>query len=270
MNVDTAAAMAPDTYAPFAEYYDIEYDAFDADLDFYRQFARQANGPILELGCGTGRVLRALAELALPLTGIDNSAAMLDRARTRLSTDVRLVLADVRCVVPAQLPNAPYWMAFSAINSWLHLPDADAQLDALRAVRAVVVSGGLLLLDLMVPEPHYLAALDGRLTCEFSTTLPDGDRLDKLVSRTHDLASQTISTTVYYDRTHASTGQLNRAVGRYDTRYVHRFELEHLLERAGWRLISLYGSYDLDPYGADAERMLALATWGSASDDVKG
>jgi SAM-dependent methyltransferase len=270
MNVDIAAEIAPDAYAPFAEYYDSEYDAFDADLDFYRQFALQANGPILELGCGTGRVLRALAELGLPLTGIDNSAEMLRRARTRLSGDVRLVLADVRCVTQAQLPNAPYWMAFSAINSWLHLPDAAAQLDALRALRGVVVSGGLLLLDLMVPEPHYLAALDGRLTCEFSTELPNGDRLDKLVSRTHDLASQTISTTVYYDRARADSGQLSRAVGHYDTRYVHRFELEHLLERAGWRLISLYGSYDLDPYGADAERMLALATWGSATDDVKG
>jgi SAM-dependent methyltransferase len=270
MNTDTAAATATDAYAPFAVYYDIEYDAFEADLDFYRQFAREANGPILEIGCGTGRVLRALTELGLPLTGVDNSAEMLRRARSRLPGGVNLVLDDVRCLTPAQLPDAPYWMAFSAINSWLHLPDAEAHLDALRALRAVVVSGGLLLLDLMVPEPHYLATLDGRLTCEFSTTLPDGDRLDKLVSRTHDLATQTIQTTVYYDRTQSGAGQLRRAVGHYETRYLHRFELEHLLERAGWRLISLYGSYELDPYGADAERMLALATWGSAADDVKG
>jgi SAM-dependent methyltransferase len=269
MNADTTATIT-DPYAPFAEYYDLEYDAFGADLDFYRQFAREANGPILEIGCGTGRVLRALTDLGLPLAGVDNSAAMLRRARSRLPGDVNLVLGDVRCLTPAQLPDAPYWMAFSAINSWLHLPDVESQLRALRALRAVVVSGGLLLLDLMVPEPHYLAALDGRLACEFSTTFPNGDRLDKFVSRTHDLHTQTIQTSVYFDRAHADSGQVRREVGRYDTRYLHRFELEHLLVRAGWRLISLYGSYELDPYGADAERMLALATWGSASDDVKG
>jgi SAM-dependent methyltransferase len=270
MNVDIAAATASDAYELFAEYYDLEYDSFDVDLDFYRQFARQANGPILEIGCGTGRVLRALADLGLPLTGVDNSPEMLSRAGSRMPSGVNLVLGDMRCLTLAQLPDAPYWMAFSAINGWLHLPDPPAQLEALRSLRAVVVAGGLLLLDLMVPEPHYLAALDGRLTCEFSTTLPNGDRLDKLVSRTHDLATQTIHTTVYYDRARADSGQLSREVGHYDTRYLHRFELEHVLERAGWRLISIFGSYELEPYGADAERMLALATWGSASDDVKG
>ena len=140
----------------------------------------------------------------------------------------------------------------------------------MRSLRSVVVSGGLLLLDLLTPDPHYLASLDGRLTCEFSTTLPGGDRLDKFVSRTHDLATQTIQTSVYYDRVPASGGQLSRVCGQYDTRYLHRFELEHLLERAGWRLISLYGSYDLEPYSSDAERMLALATWGTASDSLKG
>lgn len=254
---------SPDPYRNLAEYYDLEYGSFNADIDFYRTFALQANGPILELGCGTGRVLSALEKTGLPLTGVDSSPKMLETARTHLRASTTLVECDITDLAArVDLPNRPYWMAFSAINSFLHLPDADAQLAVLRAIREVMVTGGILLLDLMVPEPHYLASLDGRSHLEFSMALADGRRLDKVVSRTHDPAEQLIHTTVFFDTTDPTTGALKRVAESYAIRYIHRFELEHLLERAGWRLISVYGSYDLDPYVSDSERMIALATWG--------
>jgi SAM-dependent methyltransferase len=250
-----------DRYARFARFYDLEFGSFVDDLDFYREFAQQANGPILELGCGTGRVLLALEDTGLPLAGIDDSAAMLVRARSRLRPETQLAEASMGEVATANLTNGPYWMAFAAINTFLHLETVAEQLTTLRALREVVVSGGLLLLDLLVPEPAYLADLDGRVQHEFAWMGAAGDRLDKWVSRTHDLATQTIHTTVYFDTTNARTGAVSRVVDRYTTRYIQRFELEHLLARAGWELVSLYGSYDLEPFHADAERMLALATW---------
>lgn len=252
-----------DPYSRFAAFYDLEYEGYDADLDLYRQFAVQANGPILELGCGSGRVLAALQDLGLPLTGTDNSPAMLAIAGNHLSPDIELTLCNMESIGNcADLRNRPYWMAFSAINTFLHLPDLDAQMDTLRGLRDVVVPGGLLLLDLMTPDPHYLANLDGRVQLEFSTRLSSGDRLDKWVMRTHDLATQTILTTVFFDTTDHLSGTVTRVADQYTTRYIHRFELEHLLERAGWQLVSVYGSYDLEPYHSDAERMIALATWG--------
>jgi hypothetical protein len=117
----------------------------------------------------------------------------------------------------------------------------------------------------MVPEPHYLAGIDGRVVHELTTTLPDGNRLDKWAVRSHDLATQTIDTTIFFDTTDVTSGVVTRVSDQYLTRYIHRFELEHLLERAGWRLISLYGSYDLSPFTSESERMIALATWGSMS-----
>lgn len=250
-----------DAYQRFAEYYDLEYDQYQDDLDLYRQFAAVANGPVLELGCGTGRVLRALEGLGLPLAGIDPSPAMLALARQRVAPDTALVEARMEHLRPEMLPHTPYWLAFSAINTFLHLPDAETQLATLAAIRSVVVDGGLLLLDLMAPDPHYLAGLDSRVVLEFSGTLPDGRRLDKWAARTHDLASQTIQTTVLFDTTDPVSGALARITDRYATRYIHRWELEHLLARAGWEMIALYGSYDLEPYRSDSERMIALATW---------
>jgi SAM-dependent methyltransferase len=253
-----------DPYRRFAAYYDLEYAGYTADLEFYEQFALQAGGPVLELGCGSGRVLAALVDTGLELTGIDTSPAMLDIAGKTLGDRVRLVQCGMETVDDcSELLRDHYWLAFSAINTFLHLPDADAQLRALHGLRHVVVQGGILLLDLMVPEPHYLGGIDGRVVHELTTTLPDGNRLDKWAFRTHDLATQTIDTTVFFDITDRETGVVTRVSDQYLTRYIHRFELEHLLERAGWRLISLYGSYDLSPFTSESERMIALATWGS-------
>src|SRR5690348_4545115 len=82
-----AEAALLDRFAPF---YDLEYGAYDADLDLYRHFAAQAAvGPgqptrVLELGCGSGRVLQALAAAGHDCTGIDAAPALLARARARV------------------------------------------------------------------------------------------------------------------------------------------------------------------------------------------
>ncbi len=260
MNDDRSAT---DLYQRFAAYYDLEYASHTADLEFYEQFALQAGGPVLELGCGSGRVLRALTDTGLELTGIDTSPARLAIADREVGRNARFVQCDMEAIGDcAELPPDHFWMAFSAINTFLHLQDVESQLRTLNGLRRVVVQGGLLLLDLMVPDPYYLSGLDGRVVHELSATLPDGHRLDKWAVRTHDLATQTIDTTVFFDTTDAATGVVSRVSERYLTRNIHHFELEHLLERAGWRLISLYGSYDLSPYTSDSERMIALATWG--------
>jgi SAM-dependent methyltransferase len=255
-----------DPYAVFGRFYDLEFGGLDDDVDLYREFAREAGGPILELGCGTGRVLAALSDLDLPLFGVDTSDSMLAIAGDRLKSRARLIHADMCEVDRLSPPCPPIWMAFSALNTFLHLPDAEAQIAALEALRRVVVPGGLLLLDLFVPDPHYLLQLDGRVISEFSTTLDTGDRVSKWVSRTHDAATQAIETTVWYDLVPAGSQQVTRYSDHYYTRYVYRFELEHLLARTGWEVVSLFGSYDLEPYGPESDRLISLATWGTKEE----
>jgi hypothetical protein len=90
--------------------------------------------------------------------------------------------------------------------------------------------------------------------------------LDKWVARTHDLAAQLIQTTVYFEVT-TPEGSVRRLIDHYSTRYVHLYELEHLLSRTGWDLVSLFGNYDLEPFGSDSDRILALATPRSGSNN---
>src|SRR5260370_37755101 len=72
---------AYDSIAPF---YDIEHAHFDEDVDMYRNFAELCGGKILELACGSGRLLLPLAREGYTLTGVDTSAGMLEIARQEL------------------------------------------------------------------------------------------------------------------------------------------------------------------------------------------
>lgn len=89
-----------DDYAPFYDW-ENRRTLGKRDVPFWRNLALQAGGPVLELGCGTGRVSLPLARAGVPLTGVDRSAAMLAFARTRLrrarlAAQVALVQGDIR------------------------------------------------------------------------------------------------------------------------------------------------------------------------------
>src|SRR5215218_9993165 len=78
-----------DPYAEIPELYDLEHAGFSEDVDLYLRLAEVVGDPILELGCGTGRVLGALAAAGNRVTGVDRSGPMLDRARSALQTHVQ-------------------------------------------------------------------------------------------------------------------------------------------------------------------------------------
>ena len=69
----------------FARFYDLDYDSFQDDVPFYLGLAEHAGGPLLELGCGTGRLLVPLARAGFEITGVDLSEGMLQVARGKVA-----------------------------------------------------------------------------------------------------------------------------------------------------------------------------------------
>src|SRR5215212_3626315 len=73
--------------AQLARYYDWEHDSLVADATLYAELARRGGGPVLELGCGTGRILKALVRAGQRAVGVDASPTMLARAEARLRAE---------------------------------------------------------------------------------------------------------------------------------------------------------------------------------------
>src|SRR5438067_8860855 len=95
-----------DEYAPFYDWENAQ-TLGRRDVPFWTRVASAAHGPVLELGCGTGRVSYPLAAAGVNLVGIDRSASMLERALAKspahhASNSLRLLRGDIR-----SLPFAP-------------------------------------------------------------------------------------------------------------------------------------------------------------------
>ena len=121
------------------------------DVRFWQRLASKTAGPVLELGCGTGRVAIPVAKAGARVVGIDRSASMLDRARKRvrrakLDGSLHLVRGDVRHL---PFPDAGFGLVAAPYGILQSLLD-DATLDAaLASARRVLRRGGTLGIDLV-------------------------------------------------------------------------------------------------------------------------
>src|SRR5688572_33489998 len=114
-----------DEYADVAELYDhvVPYST-RGDIEFFVDEALAANGPVLEVGSGTRRILIPTARAGAPITGLDGSRAMLDRCREELAQQpeqaqqlVHLFESDMRAI---ELGNT-FALATAAFRPFQHL-----------------------------------------------------------------------------------------------------------------------------------------------------
>jgi SAM-dependent methyltransferase len=144
----------------YADFYDWENARTIGrrDVKYWRRFVREVNAPVLELGCGTGRILSPIAREGVPVVGVDRSAPMMARAAgraRRLPPAARAVMAraDVRSLPFRSASFGGVIAAYGLLQSLLTDSDLDA---AVAEVARVLVSGGRFGIDL-VPD---LAAWD--------------------------------------------------------------------------------------------------------------
>ncbi len=250
-----------------AHYYDLEYRDFKEDLDFFVQYALQMDPkrrmPVLELGSGTGRVSLALAEAGFSVAGVDASAEMLEVSKLHaeergVAAKVSLVQADMRDLVGATLPMSGFNMAFCAINTFAYLNSTEEQLAMLRGIRPLLVQHGILIVDLTPPLPQLLPPHDGEVIHQGSFPDMQGGLLHKMVSGVAHPASQTHNITIFYDY-EATDGTLSRTTQRLEMRWTGRYEMELLLQTAGYRVENIYGDYELGEYADECERMIFVA-----------
>jgi SAM-dependent methyltransferase len=136
----------------FADVYDDWYAAIsDIPTTVADLTDLAGDGPVLELGVGTGRLAVPLAERAphLRVVGIDTSDDMLDRLRARHQPPNLDVL---RGDMVDDLPPGPFSLVFVAYNTIFNLTTADRQLACFRAVADRLAPGGRFVVEAFVPE----------------------------------------------------------------------------------------------------------------------
>lgn len=250
--------MTSNPFESFARLYDWEHDPYVADVDVQVALARRFGGPLLELACGSGRLLAPLAQAGLSVTGVDSSPAMLQRARERL--DRLGVHAELLHMPMQSLAVAgPYRTIVLGLDSFGLLLKRKDQLAALRCARNVVSHDGRLVLDVANGNLRGGNEPAEELLHDITAADPESGRpITKFVLRRPDTAEQTDNFLCFYDE-QDERGYLKRTTIELRLRWFTRNELELLLEAASWSVAELYGSYDLEPYGPTSERLLIVA-----------
>lgn len=253
--------MTPPIYDAFARVYDLQHSTHADDLPFYLALARQmpADQAVLELGCGTGRVMAPLLQAGRRITGVDESAEMLALARAHFGTNpqAELLQADAR----AFKSEARFGLALIALNTFLHNLTRDDQLATLRSARAHLVEGGHLAVDL--PPNDELAFQPDDGVEQLEATLID--------PQTHSRISKWVASRVYwatqeqeltYRIQEERDGQTQQQVVAFRLRHVFRHEMELLLLQAGFAAPRWFGDYQMHPYVDDSPRMICVARAG--------
>ena len=246
----------PDEYASIARLYDHVVAYCDRpDVDFFVAAAREAGSPVLEIGCGTGRVLIPTARAGVDVIGLDASSSMLEVCRERLLKEpeavqrrVELVLGDMRGFDLGR----SFTLASIPFRPFQHLVTVADQLACLDTIHRHLVPGGMLILDLFNPSLDFLATrpVGPEFPEEGEFSMPDGRRVSRsfrIVS--HDRPNQVNQVELIYHVTHPD-GREERLVHGFPMRYLFRFEAEHLLVRAGFHVEQLYAGYDRSAYGS--------------------
>lgn len=249
-------AIGWDQYAPFYDWENARTVA-RRDVDFWQRLAAAQEGPVLELGCGTGRIALPVVRAGARLVGIDRSAQMLERARrrlarARLSHRAMLVRGDIRDLPFRSrrafgLVMAPYGI----LQSLTRERDLRAALDS---VVRVMRRGGLFGIDLVPDLPrwgeyHRRTSLKGPRGAKATVTLIESVRQDRR-------RRLTIFDHEYVER-------------RGRVRSIHRFaltfrtlsvpQMARRLEAAGFAIQAILGDYRGGPWDERADVWVMLA-----------
>ncbi|MBI3663797.1 MAG: class I SAM-dependent methyltransferase [Acidobacteria bacterium] len=249
---------------PFAEFYDhTPLYLARPDIAFYVDEARAA-GKVLELGCGSGRVLIPTAAAGVPIAGLDLSEAMLARCREKLAAQPPEVRERVR-LVRASMTSFDLGETFPLVTTpfraFQHLISIDDQLACLRSVHRHLAPGGRLILDMFQTNPAAMGDPEWMREREDTpeTKLPDGRsfrRTARIVAFHRAAQCNEVEFAVYV--THPG-GRTERHTQTFPFRYFFPKEVEHLLARSGFRVVTVFGGFDRSPLSNDSAEMLTLA-----------
>jgi SAM-dependent methyltransferase len=230
-----------DEYAGIADIYDEWSAQMTDDVPFYVQLAREADGPIVELAVGSGRVAIPVArETGRKVIGIDRSQSMLSQARERVAqagVDLELREQDMR---DFEL-DEPAGLIYCPFRALLHLPTWPDRRRVFEHVAANLRPGGRFAWNVFVFDPMIAADFADRLRRR-----PDGKTWEWTE---YDPTDSRIDITAYVE-------QPGKDPRRLSLWWINRSEWEGLIDIAGLEVEALYGGFKREPFDADSREFV--------------
>jgi len=243
----------------WSDIYDKVYAWKSDDIQFYVDQARISGGPILELGCGTGRITIPIAMSGLEIIGLDSSGKMLETAKTKISKtpgiekNIELIDGDMTTFSI----DRQFSLIIIPFNGFLSLLTIADQRRCLENIKAHLIPDGRLIFDVFVPDLDTLT--DNTRTAVHSWDTLDIGTGNKLViwdQSRFDNYNQIMNVRMIIEELGQNGFLLNKIYRDFQLRYSHRFELQYLMELTGYNMLELYGNFSNQPIDSESTEMV--------------
>ena len=239
--------------------YDLFCEQLDYGLDFYLNLARSAGGPVLDVACGTGRILLPCLKAGVDVEGLDLFPGMLTRLRHKaaaLGFEPRLHQCSMASF---QLPRR-FALIMIPFNTFVHNLTTEDQLATLRACRDHLQPGGLLAFDTAFPGPGWIAAPNGTREMEMEIRHPETGLPARFWdTRTFDRVQQLQYSYNEIEFLDAKGTVVATHPSRTTLRWIYMHEMELLLRLAGFARWNILGGFDGRPLLRDNDAMIVKA-----------
>ncbi len=260
-NEDREAQTGEITRSPFedAELYEVVFADLGFDRDFYVELAREAHGPVLEVACGTGRILLPCLQAGVDIDGIDLYLPMLEvlkRKAAALAYSPRVYKGDMRDFT---LPRR-YSLIFIAFNGFVHALTTEDQLKTLRVCREHLLPGGALVFNTFFPGLEIIAGAEGTPVLEGEVKHPvTGYPVRMYDTRTLNRVEQIQHSLVEIQELDAQGRLVSSHKSVTAMRWTFKFEMELLLSSAGFQRWQVCGGFDRRPLTDEKDLMVVFA-----------
>jgi SAM-dependent methyltransferase len=233
------------------EIYDLENNTFEPDGPFLLEIAGRTGDPVLELGCGTGRLTIPMAQAGVEITGLDVVPEMLELAKQKaVGLSIQWVLADAR----AFRLDRTYRLIFESGSVFQHMLTNADQEAFLARVREHLDDEGLFVFGTFFPHPEQLGS-DEMEKEWFTKAHPGGWEIRVSGIEQYDELNQIKVETAYRRWKDASGAEVVR-VAPLALRYSFPQEMESLLHHNGFSILERYGDNDGSPLTNESRLMI--------------
>lgn len=246
-----------------AFFYDYYSTGVSGDVEFYGEEAEKAGSPVLELACGTGRILIPVAEKDIKITGLDLSPSMMGVAKKKISKlspeiqkNITLIEGDMRNFSI----DEKYNLIMIPYRAFLHLLTVEDQKKCLATVYRHLSKKGLLIFNMFDPALNIIAShfepLGSAVKKVSEFTCPDsGNKVIVSDTRQYDQEKQILEQYFIFEEVNKEGRVIDKIYSPLTLRYIFRYEMEHLLELCGYRVVSLYGDFKRGPFKYGCEQI---------------
>lgn len=234
-------------------FYDIIHTDYNVDKKFYLDKIKNAGGPVLEIGCGTGRIFCDALKHGADIYGIDQSTLMLNKLKEKIDASEHYRVQNIDAL--DFISKKKFKLIIAPFRMFMHIITVEDQLIFLKNVYNNLSEDGEYVFNVFNPDLERIRTGDKECLRMETEYLP-GKKFKFYDSSKPDLLNQCQQVTFRFEW--EDNGIMKEDTMYFPMRYMFRYEIQHLCERAGFKSVNIYRDFEYNELSGEIKEFVVV------------